>query len=95
MSTDDREIEIYRPPAFQPGEKVRARKHIRNDGTVPGREIGEFVVRKGEVGYVRDIGTFLQQFYVYAVEFIDSHAIVGMRRDELVSLDTPAKETPA
>lgn len=87
MSTDDREIEIYGPPAFEPGEKVRCRKHIRNDGTVPGKEIGEFVVRKGEVGYVRDIGTFLQQFYIYAVEFVDSRAIVGMRRDELDSLE--------
>ncbi|GAA0313323.1 nitrogen fixation protein NifZ [Rhodovulum strictum] len=87
MSSDDREIEIYGPPAFAPGEKVRCLKHIRNDGTVPGREIGEFVVRKGEEGYVRDIGTFLNQFYIYAVDFVDSRAIVGMRRDELVSLE--------
>jgi nitrogen fixation protein NifZ len=87
MSTDDREIEIYGPPAYRPGEKVRARKHIRNDGTIPGREIGEFVVKKGEEGYVRDIGTFLSQFYIYAVEFVESRSIVGMRKDELVSLD--------
>ncbi|MCO8144615.1 nitrogen fixation protein NifZ [Rhodovulum tesquicola] len=87
MSTDDREIEIYGPPAFGPGEKVRCLKHIRNDGTVPGREIGERVVSKGEVGYVRDIGTFLNQFYIYAVEFVDSRSIVGMRVHELTSLD--------
>jgi len=90
MSTDDREIEIYGPPAFEPGEKVRCRKHIRNDGTVAGSDVGDRVVSKGEVGYVRDIGTFLNQFYIYAVEFVDSRSIVGMRRDELVSLD---KET--
>ena len=90
LRSDDHDIELYRPPAFQPGEKVFSRKYIRNDGTVPGSDIGAIVVAKGEVGYVRDIGTFLNQFYVYAVEFVDRRAIVGMRRDELVSLD---KET--
>jgi nitrogen fixation protein NifZ len=51
-------------------------------------------VRKGEVGYVRDIGTFLQQFYIYAVEWVDSGTLVGMRAKELVSLDriTPAAQ---
>ena len=44
-------------------------------------------MRKGEVGYVRDIGTFLQQFYIYAVEWIDSGTLVGMRGKELASLD--------
>ena len=44
-------------------------------------------MRKGEVGYVRDIGTFLQQFYIYAVEWVDSGTLVGMRGKELVSLD--------
>lgn len=87
MATDRDEVEIFDPPVFEPGEKVRALKYIRNDGTVPGREIGEFVVAKGEVGYVRDIGTFLQRFYVYAVEFVDSRSIVGMRAAELESLD--------
>ena len=70
-----------------PGEKVRATKHVKNDGTYPRREIGDILVRKGEVGYVRDIGTFLQQFYIYAVEWIDSGTLVGMRAKELVSLD--------
>jgi nitrogen fixation protein NifZ len=45
------------------------------------------LVRKGEVGYVRDIGTFLQQFYIYAVEWIESGTLVGMRGKELASLD--------
>ena len=44
-------------------------------------------MRKGEVGYVRDIGTFLQQFYIYAVEWVDSATVVGMRGKELTSLD--------
>ncbi|MCA0920157.1 nitrogen fixation protein NifZ [Pseudooceanicola nanhaiensis] len=90
MSTDDREIEVYREPAFQPGDKVISKKNIRNDGTMAGVEIGETVVKKGDVGYVRDIGTFLQQFYIYAVDFIDRSEVVGMRERELLAADPAA-----
>ncbi|MFL9824721.1 nitrogen fixation protein NifZ [Rhodoplanes sp. SY1] len=86
----EEEVEIRAAPRFMPGEKVQSTKHIKNDGTYPRREIGDILVRKGDVGYVRDIGTFLQQFYVYAVEFVDRGVIVGMRGRELVSLDRPA-----
>ncbi len=47
-------------------------------------------MRKGDVGYVRDIGIFLQQFYIYAVEFVDRAAVVGMRGRELASIDNPS-----
>ncbi len=83
----EQEIEICAAPRFMPGEKVQATRHVKNDGTYPRREVGDILVRKGEVGYVRDIGTFLQQFYIYAVEWIDSGTLVGMRAKELVSLD--------
>ncbi len=86
----EQEVEIYKPPRFRPGEKVVSRKNVRNDGTIRGREIGEIVVKKGEVGYVRDIGTFLQQFFIYAVEWIDRGTVVGMRAKELDSLDRPS-----
>ena len=94
----EQEIEIRDPPTFMPGAKVRSLKHIRNDGTYRGRDIGDLLVRKGEVGYVRDIGTFLQQFYIYAVEWVDSGTIVGMRGKELLNIDSAealaaAKET--
>lgn len=79
----EQQVEIYAPPAFMPGMKVVSLKNIRNDGTIRGREIGEIVVKKGEVGYVRDIGTFLQQFYIYAVEWIERGTVVGMRGKEL------------
>ncbi|SDF02503.1 SIR2-like domain-containing protein [Salipiger thiooxidans] len=82
MSTDDREIEVYRDPAYMPGDKVISNKNIKNDGTMAGKEICETVVRKGGVGYVRDIGVFLQQFYIYAVDFVDRASIVGMRERE-------------
>ena len=86
----EQEIEVRGPPVFRPGEKVRATKYVKNDGTYPRREIGEILVRKSEVGYVRDIGTYLQQFYIYAVEWIDSGTLVGMRAKELESLAPPA-----
>lgn len=85
----EEEIEIRKPPVFKPGEQVRATRHVRNDGTYPGKDIGENLVRKGDVGYVRDIGTFLQQFYIYSVEWIGRGTLVGMRARELVSLDHP------
>jgi nitrogen fixation protein NifZ len=69
------------------GERVASRSVIRNDGTYCGKDIGEPLVHKGDVGYVRSIGTFLQQFYIYAVEFSDSGHQVGMRAKELCTLD--------
>ena len=86
-------VEIYAPPRFAPGDKVRATKHIKNDGTFPHREIGDILVRKGDVGYVRDIGTFLQRFYIYAVEFVDRAVVVGMRGKELIALADPPTAT--
>ena len=77
-------LEVDQPPRFMPGIKVRSTKHIKNDGTFPGRDIGEVLVRKGDVGYVRDVGMFLQRYYIYAVEFIERGSIVGMRGRELV-----------
>ena len=91
MSTDDREIEVYRDPAFMPGDKVISKKNVKNDGTLAGKEIGETVVKKGDVGYVRDIGVFLQQFYIYAVDFVDRASIVGMRERELTPAETQAR----
>jgi nitrogen fixation protein NifZ len=82
-------VEIFNAPVFKPGEKVRSTKHVKNDGTYPGKAIGENLVRKGDVGYVRDIGVFLQQFYIYAVDFADRAVVVGMRGKELASVDNP------
>jgi nitrogen fixation protein NifZ len=79
----DEEIEIYEDPIFMVGTKVRSIKYVKNDGTYPGKDIGDELVRKGDVGYVRDIGTYLQRYYIYAVEFVDRGTIVGMRGREL------------
>ena len=81
------EVELDGPPAFDYGTKVRSRKMIRNDGTFPGKQIGDLLVQKGDVGYVTSIGTYLQQFYIYAVEFVDSGFRVGMKAKELELID--------
>ena len=83
ISRDSDVVELNEPPVFSYGEKVRARRYVRNDGTYAGREIGDILVKKGEEGYVVSIGTFLQQFYIYGVEFVTSGTRVGMKRREL------------
>src|SRR5208337_2350119 len=80
---DSGECELTESPYFSFGEKVKAKRVIRNDGTYAGKEIGEILAKKGEIGYVVSIGTFLQQFYIYGVEFTESGNRVGMKRKEL------------
>ncbi len=80
-------VELVSPPAFEYGQKVRSRKYVRNDGTFPGKEVGEVLVQKGDVGYVTSIGTFLQQFYIYGVDFYELGYRVGMRGKELELID--------
>ncbi|MBL8307993.1 MAG: nitrogen fixation protein NifZ [Rubrivivax sp.] len=87
ISREDDVVEIAHPPRFEMGERVVSRGVIRNDGTYTGYDIGDVLVHKGDVGYVRSIGTFLQQFYIYAVEFTESGHQVGMRAKELCTLD--------
>lgn len=87
IQRDDDVLEISLPPRFQMGERVACRSVVRNDGTYNGKDIGEVLVQRGDIGYVRSIGTFLQQFYIYAVEFVDSGHQVGMRAKELCTLD--------
>jgi nitrogen fixation protein NifZ len=83
LSRDSDIVEIDGPPAFYYGDKVRARRLVKNDGTFPGKDIGDVLCKKGEEGYVVSIGTFLQQFYIYGVEFIGSGYRVGMKLKEL------------
>ena len=89
---DDDGLEIAQPPRFVMGERVASRSVVRNDGTCTGHDIGDVLVTRGEVGYVRSVGTFLQQFYIYGVEWIDRGYRVGMKRRELESLDQPGED---
>lgn len=92
INRDSNVVELDGPPAFEYGERVRSRKTVRNDGTFAGREIGDILVRKGDEGYVVSIGTFLQQFYIYGVDFIEHGYRVGMKGRELESLDLEEDE---
>lgn len=91
MATEE-PVELYGPPRFDYGDKVRSKKYVKNDGTFPGKEIGEVLVRKGDIGYVQSIGTFLQRYYIYAVDFYETGRVVGMRGRELELIDEEGDE---
>ena len=95
ISRDSDSNELNDPPRFNFGEKVKSKKVVRNDGTFTGAEIGQVLVNKGEMGYVKSIATFLQQFYIYAVDFPDRGYAVGMKGREIESIDNPPPPKPA
>ncbi|MDY7022312.1 MAG: nitrogen fixation protein NifZ [Cyanobacteria bacterium J06592_8] len=81
------EVETNSQPIYELEQKVKVRKMIRNDGTFPGKELGELLVKKGEEGYVVSIGTYLQAYYIYGVHFLEKNMIVGCRAKELESAE--------
>jgi nitrogen fixation protein NifZ len=92
ISRDSHIVELNGPPRFEYGQKVRSRKTVRNDGTFPGREIGDILVKKGDEGYVTSIGTFLQQFYIYGIDFYAYGYRVGMKGRELEAVEDQSDE---
>ncbi len=69
---------------WQCGEAVRVIRNVRNDGTYPGLPTGAPLIRRGSVGHVIDVGTFLQEQIIYSVHFLDEGRIVGCREEELI-----------
>ncbi|BAU57911.1 nitrogen fixation protein NifZ [Halorhodospira halochloris] len=69
---------------FELGAAVRVVRNVRDDGTYPGAQRGELLVRRGSVGYVREVGTFLQDQIIYSVDFPSVGKIVGCREEELI-----------
>ncbi len=94
ISRDSEIVELDGPPQYDYGDKVVSRFNIRNDGTYRGKEIGELLVKKGDVGYVSSIGTFLQQYYIYGVDFYERGNLVGMRSKELVPFGPETEKQP-
>ncbi|HUW98757.1 MAG TPA: nitrogen fixation protein NifZ [Acidiferrobacter sp.] len=90
LSRDQDGVELDGPPRFYYGQKVRSLRTVRNDGTFRGKEIGDILVKKGDEGYVASIGTFLQQFYIYGVDFVANGYCVGMKGRELDETDSNA-----
>lgn len=76
-------------PAYEYGDEVRLVRNVRNDGTYPGMEVGAFLVRRGEVGCVYDVGTYLQDQLIYRVHFLDAGRTVGCREEELIPAAAP------
>ena len=74
-------------PAYDYGSEVRLTRNVRNDGTYPGKEVGEMLIRRGTVGVVYDVGTYLQDQLIYRVNFIEAGMTVGCREEELILAD--------
>lgn len=72
---------------FDYGAPVRLIRNVRNDGTYPGLDIGDFLVRRGSVGHVTNVGTFLQDQVIYSVHFLEEDKMVGCREEELIGAD--------
>jgi nitrogen fixation protein NifZ len=65
-------------PRFDYGDDVRVIRNVRNDGTFPGKEVGELLIRRGSIGNVHDVGTYLE-----------AGRMVGCREEELVPASDP------
>lgn len=76
-------------PKYEYGSAVRLTRNVRNDGTYPGMETGALLVRRGTIGYVQNVGTFLQDQLIYSVHFIDINRVIGCREEEIISADAP------
>ncbi len=76
-------------PRWDYGDAVRVTRNVRNDGTFPGINTGDLLVRRGRIGHVRNVGTFLQDQIIYSVHFLDEGRVVGCREEELIGLDEP------
>lgn len=94
VAIDIGDAELEGPPVYNFGTKVRSKKTVRNDGTFQGKDIGEILVKKGDVGYVTSIGTFLQRFYIYGVDFVERGYRVGMKGRELEPLEPTGGHPP-
>jgi len=76
-------------PSYDYGDEVRVIRNIHNDGTYPGIAKGALLARRGSVGFVRNVGTFLQDQIIYSVDFLTSGRLVGCREQELIAVNIP------
>jgi nitrogen fixation protein NifZ len=76
-------------PTFDYGDVVRLTRNVRNDGTFPGNDTGDLLIRRGSLGHVRNIGTFLQDQIIYSVHFTEDDRLVGCREEELIGEHDP------
>lgn len=74
-------------PAYNYGDEVRLIRNVRNDGTYPGMDIGNLLITCGSTGHVQSVGTYLQDYIIYGVHFLDADILVGCREEELIPID--------
>jgi len=75
---------------FKEGQKVELLEDVVNDGTYPHSKIGELMMPKGSIGYIKSMGEFLQVIRVYEVHFFGTNMeveIIGCREHELKAVD--------
>jgi nitrogen fixation protein NifZ len=80
---------------FRFGQKVELVSDIVNDGTYPHAKIGVLMMPKGSLGYIKDMGEFLQVIRVYEVHFIGTNTeleVIGCREHELSAVDDGCDE---
>lgn len=88
--TADRSGKDAEEAKFFIGQKIELLEDIKNDGTYPHAKIGDLMMPSGSVGYIKDIGEFLQVIRVYEVHFFASCMeveIIGCREHELKLLN--------
>ncbi|WP_455218912.1 nitrogen fixation protein NifZ [Kaarinaea lacus] len=76
-------------PVFDYGDEVRIMRNVRNDGTYPGLEMGAPLVKRGSIGYVQSVGTYLQEYIIYSVHFMEDDILVGCKEEELQLASEP------
>jgi nitrogen fixation protein NifZ len=76
-------------PLYNYGDEVRVMRNVRNDGTYPGLEMGAPLIKRGSVGYVQSVGTYLQEYIIYSVHFVKEDILVGCKEEELLGASEP------
>ncbi|MEO5365523.1 MAG: nitrogen fixation protein NifZ [Magnetococcus sp. WYHC-3] len=84
---------MLQEPRYDYGQEVRVNRTLRNDGTFYGRRAGERLVRRGETGFVRNVGSFLQDQLIYEVHFVGLDLVIGCREQELQAVELPWVDT--
>lgn len=74
-------------PVYDYGDRVRLTRNVRNDGTYPNMAVGNLLIKRGSLGFVMNVGTFLQDQIIYTVNFLEHGRIVGCREEELIGAD--------
>jgi nitrogen fixation protein NifZ len=71
-------------PRWHIDDEVRVIRNVHDDGTFPGAQRGDLLVRRGSIGVIRDVGSFLQEQIIYGVYCYAEKRLIGCREEELI-----------